>query len=102
MLKNRPISPQSATRKVAPIMMSQSLMEIGTTLKNSFPKLTIQYCPIRIAEAISRKPLHLERIKEDFPVANPFALKRFQNCSITNIVKKRLSSYSERSPFPPL
>ena len=74
------------------MMMVQSVRLIGTTLKNCCPMLTMSTCPTRITEAMRTNPLHPERMKEDFPLANPFALKRFQNWSITNIVKNRLSS----------
>ena len=61
----------------------------GTVLKTDPPKLTTSTCPTIIAIPTVRKPSLLNIfLKAESFVPNVFALNMFQNCNITNTVKK--------------
>ncbi len=88
----RQISPIHSTIEVAEIIMAQSVMESGTTLKNLPPICTIAICPTRMKRAISSKPPQSFMWKAERPVEKALALNIFQNCRNTNMVKNSDSS----------
>ena len=90
----RTISPATKTTEVPTIMISQSIMPIGSTLKKSGKRFMMAIWPKNIIAAIPRNPLHPFSRKAECPVEKARALKRFQNWNITKRVKMR--------PLPPL
>ena len=54
----RMISPAIKTTDVPMIIISQSIMPIGSTLKNAGTRFMIAICPRKIIAAITRNPLH--------------------------------------------
>ena len=87
--ENRKISPIMATTDVVSMSCHQSFVDRGVTLNISPPKVTMSICPTTISNATHRNPLHFHiELNADVPVAKALALNMFQNCSITNMVKK--------------
>ena len=89
----RMISPAIKTTDVPMIIISQSIMPIGSTLKNAGTRFMIAICPRKIIAAIPRNPLHPFSRKAECPVEKARALKRFQNWKRTKVQKTR--------PLPP-
>ena len=74
------------------MMMSQSEILRGTTLKKRPPTVTMRICPRRMESAIIRKLPQSLKWKAERPVSKARALNIFQNWRNTKVVKKRLSS----------
>ena len=64
------ISPAIKTTDVPMIIISQSIMPIGSTLKNAGTRFMIAICPRKIIAAIPRNPLHPFSRKAECPVEN--------------------------------
>lgn len=92
LFRRRMSSPIQSTMEVPHIMIVQSEMLSGVTLKNWPPTETMQIWPKKMAIAIKINPLHPLKWKAERPVSNERVLNMFQNCRKTNMVKKRLSS----------
>ena len=83
------ISPTQSTTEVASVIPIHSPQVSGTVLKTEPPKLTTSTCPTIIAIPTVRNPSLLNIfLKAESFVPNVFALNMFQNCNITNTVKK--------------
>ena len=83
------ISPAIKTTDVPMIIIGQSIMPIGSTLKNAGTRFMIAICPRKIIAAIPRNPLHPFSRKAECPVEKARALKRFQNWKRTKVQKTR-------------
>ena len=97
-LKSRNNSPNQSTKEVDPMMISQSVMRSGVTLKNSPPQETMKIWPSRITNAMSTNPPQFLKWKADLPVSKARALNIFQNWRNTKIVKNIESSLEVRLP----
>ena len=86
------ISPIQSTIDVEPMIITQSEIRRGVTLKNSPPTVTMAICPTRIASAMATNPPAPLKWKALRPVWNARALNIFQNCRKTKIVKNIDSS----------
>ena len=81
------------TIEVDKMSCHQSSMLKGVTPNISPPKVTMRICPTAMRRPTPINPVHFPiAANADVPVANALALNMFQNCSITNMVKKSDSS----------
>ncbi|CCY64936.1 unknown [Prevotella sp. CAG:1124] len=81
------------------MMTSHSCSDSGSVRNILPPKVTIIHCPPRIIASTSSSPLSwVKAWKAEWLEPNDLALNRFQNCSITKVVKNKDSSCTCKSP----
>ena len=101
-LINLTISPIQRMTEVPTITRIQSPKGSGITLNISPPKLTIRICPTKMINKVMSKPgnssLRNSPFKADSQVLKALALKIFQNCMKTKMVKSNDSSFGVKLP----
>ena len=85
--------PPRTSTPVTTVMATHSIRLNGSVRNILPPKVTISHCPTKISPSTSARPRSLQKWRKAlWTLPRHLALRRFQNCSITNVVKNSVSS----------